>query len=206
MVDITKRTVNTPKAFNLEASGRSSLLDKIYLGFVKSVDDLQRMGRLKVWIPELGSDPNDETSWIVVSYCSPFAGATNFYDNKNGDSYLDSQTSYGMWFVPPSLENQVIVAFINGDPAKGIWMGCLYQQNMNHMVPGIPGNQSTATTPVGEYNKKITQIDINKPKRPIKRLVLPKQSLSALNRNLKRLGNNHGLHTISPFRYYTSFS
>lgn len=167
MVNIVQRTVNSPSSYNLEASGRNTLLDKIYLGVVKDVNDLQRMGRLKVWIPELGGDPNNESSWILVNYCSPFAGASNFYANKNGSSYLDTQTSYGMWFVPPDLENQVIVAFINGDSAKGIWLGCLYQQYMNHMVPGIPGTDSSATAPVAEYNKKLNVTDITKPKRPI---------------------------------------
>lgn len=167
MSNIAKRTVNSPDNFSLASTGRNTLLDKIYLGFVKNVDDLQRMGRLKVWIPELGGDPNDESSWIIVSYCSPFAGASNFYNNTNGPSYQDTQTSYGMWFVPPDLENQVIIAFINGDSAKGVWLGCLYQQYMNHMVPGIPGTDSTASAPVAEYNKKVTLTDITKPKRPI---------------------------------------
>ena len=148
MGNIARRTVNSPDSFKLEASGRATLLDKIYLGVVKSVDDLQHMGRLKVWIAELGGDPSDSSTWFIVNYCSPFAGATNFFSNKSGSSYLDTQTSYGMWFVPPDVENQVIVAFLNGDSANGVWLGCLYQQYMNHMVPGIPGNNTTATAPV----------------------------------------------------------
>lgn len=166
MGNIAKRTVNTPDSYKLDASGRSVSLDKIYLGVVKSVDDLQHMGRLKVWIAELGGNPNDSSTWFIVNYCSPFAGATNYFTNKTGPSYLDTQTSYGMWFVPPDIENQVIVAFINGDSAKGVWLGCLYQQYMNHMVPGIPGNNSSATVPVAEYNKKLAFNDITKPKRP----------------------------------------
>jgi hypothetical protein len=54
-----------------------------------------------------------------------------------------SQQSYGFWFVPPDINNEVVVCFINGDQGRGIWFGCLYQQNMNHMVPGLPGNNST---------------------------------------------------------------
>lgn len=167
MNSIVRRTVNSPDSYELDTPGRSTLLNKIYVGFVKEVNDLQRMGRLKVWIPELGGDPTDSATWIVVNYCSPFAGATSFYDNKNGPSYLDTQRSYGMWFVPPDLDNEVVVAFINGDPARGIWMGCLYQQYMNHMVPGIPGQNTSATAPVAEYNKKVTEIDFNNPSRPI---------------------------------------
>jgi GH24 family phage-related lysozyme (muramidase) len=138
----------------------------MYVGFVKVADDVQRMGRLKVWIPELNGDPNDENGWFIVSYCAPFAGATNIYDNKNENTFVGTQKSYGMWFVPPDINNEVVCAFINGDPARGIWLGCLYQQNMNHMVPGIPGQDTTSDTPVTEYNKRVVNTNLNNPVRP----------------------------------------
>lgn len=161
------RNVNTPGEYNLDLPGRGTLQDKIYIGFVKVADDVLRMGRLKVWIPELSGDPNDENGWFIVNYCSPFAGATNVYDNKNDDTDVSSQKSYGMWFVPPDINNEVVCCFINGDPARGIWLGCLFQQFMNHMVPGIPGNDSTEGLPVTEYNKKLNQTDLSNPSRPI---------------------------------------
>lgn len=160
------RHVNTPDSYNLELPGRATLQDKLYVGFVKVADDVLRMGRLKVWIPELNGDPNDENGWFLVSYCAPFAGATNVYDNKNESTYEGTQKSYGMWFVPPDINNEVVCAFINGDPGRGIWLGCLYQQFMNHMVPGIPGQESTASTPVAEYNKKVNNPNLNAPTRP----------------------------------------
>jgi len=166
-MSIFTRTVNATDAYKGEGRGRMALLDKIYIGFVKEVGDRQHMGRLKVWIPELSDDPTDPTTWTVVNYCAPFAGATSFYNNNNGTSWTDSQRSYGMWFVPPDLENEVVVAFINGDSSRGVWLGCLYQQNMNHMVPGIPGQNSTADLPVAEYNKKLNNVNINRPERPI---------------------------------------
>lgn len=162
----TTRHINSPGSYSLELSGRGTLQDKFYVGFVKVADDVLRMGRLKVWIPELSGDPNDEAGWFIVSYCSPFAGATNVYDNTNENTYEGTQKSYGMWFIPPDINNEVVCAFINGDPGRGIWLGCLYQQNMNHMVPGIPGQDSTASPPVSEYNKKINQSDPNAPARP----------------------------------------
>lgn len=162
----TTRHITSPGAYSLELSGRGTLQDKLYVGFVKVADDVLRMGRLKVWIPELSGDPNDESGWFIVSYCAPFAGATNVYDNTNENTYEGTQKSYGMWFIPPDINNEVVVAFINGDPGRGIWLGCLFQQNMNHMVPGLPGQDTTATTPVAEYNKKINQEDANAPGRP----------------------------------------
>jgi GH24 family phage-related lysozyme (muramidase) len=161
------RTSTTSKSFELAGSGRSSQLNSIYVGFVKALDDKQRMGRLKVWVPELGGDPTDEASWFTCNYASPFAGATSVFDNTNGDRWEDTQRSYGFWFVPPDLDNEVLICFINGDPGRAIWFGCLWQQNMDHMVPGIPGNNSQPTLPVAEYNKLKTNITVNSPNRPV---------------------------------------
>lgn len=160
------RTHKSPDTFGQHPLGRATLLDKIYIGFVKKVYDDQQMGRLKVFIPEIGGDPSAEASWITVSYASPFAGATNLFAGNKGNTYKDSQQSYGFWFVPPDLENEVLVCFINGDPGKGIWFACLFQNNMNHMVPGLAGNQANNGLPVGEYNKNITTTDPKNPTRP----------------------------------------
>lgn len=146
----------------------------IRMGFVRSASDPQRMGRLQVWVPELGNDV--ESSWITVSYASPFAGSTNIADNvPESESYDGTQKSYGFWAVPPDVGNQVLICFVNNDPSRGFWFGCVYQQNMNHMVPSIGGNTSSDETvnsefapsfpPVAEYNKKDTDLD---PKKPIR--------------------------------------
>lgn len=161
------RHINTPKNYSLELPGRGTLQDKLYVGFVKVTDDVMRMGRLKAWIPELSGDPNDENGWFLLNYCAPFAGATNVYDNKNENTFAGTQKSYGMWFIPPDINNEIVCAFINGDPGRGIWFGCLYQQNMNHMIPGIPGQDSSASLPVAEYNKKVVHDNLNVPVRPL---------------------------------------
>ena len=173
MPDNFSRTITTPRDWSLQGQGRTNPLDKIYLGFVKNADDVQRQGRLKVWIPELGGDKNSPDNWVTVNYCSPFAGSTSIYDAKNADGWENTQLSYGMWFIPPDLENEVICAFINGDPGRGIWMGCLYNQYMNHMVPGIPGPgpDNNPGLPVAEY-KKLTaandsSFNVANAKRPV---------------------------------------
>ena len=164
---ILQRSVTSSKAYDLVPDGRSTQLDKIYIGFVKAVDDVQRMGRIKVWIPEVSGDPLDENQWFLCSYASPFAGASNIYKNTNAPGWNNSQTSYGFWFVPPDLENEVVCCFINGDPGRGIWFGCLYQQNMNHMVPGIPGDGGSSGLPVAEYNKLQSNVVVNSQTAPI---------------------------------------
>lgn len=155
-----RRTFRTPRGYQQDPGGRINTLNQTYLGFVKNNKDAFKMGRLQVWIPELSASPEDETSWVTVQYCSPFAGATNVKDNvKQGKGLADTQQSYGWWAVPPDLENQVVVMFLNGDPNRGIYIGGMYQQFMNHMVPGIPTANSYqegvdgANPPVAEYNR-----------------------------------------------------
>jgi GH24 family phage-related lysozyme (muramidase) len=153
-----RRDIETPDYYALQPQGRAQLFDKVYMGIVKETEDDKHMGRLKVWIPEIcGGDGQDPDTWLQMNYCSPFAGATSVYKNKpNSANYTDSQISYGMWFVPPDIENQVICMFINGDSSKGIWIGCMYQWNMNNMVPGISGDLGNPSAPVVEYNKRST--------------------------------------------------
>lgn len=163
----------TTKAKKLQQSLRS--LTNVHVAFVRGVDDPQRMGRLLVWVPEFG--PDIQASYLTVSYASPFAGATNIADNQAHSQTEDgSQKSYGFWAIPPDIGNQVLICFANGDLTRGFWFGCIYAQNMNHMVPGVGMNTSTDDQlneqfspffpPVVEYNKKDNELNPNSPKRP----------------------------------------
>ena len=145
----------------------------IYIGFVKRNDDSQKMGRLSIWVPEMGGDPNDEGSYVIASYASPFAGATDLTTlNGYTGSKTVSQQSYGFWAVPPDINNEVAVFFANGDISRAYWFACTYPQNMNHMIPGIPVNITTEpqppvhVSPVLEYNKSDKSIDTDQPLRP----------------------------------------
>lgn len=176
MVDVNRTTESFREA---SGSGRSRATG-IYVAIVKGNSDPQRMGRLSVYVPEFGGQPDNPASWYVVSYASPFAGASNIENNaKDGEAakkQAGTQTSYGWWAVPPDLNNEVLVCFANGDTTRGYWFACLYQQFMNHMVPGLALNLSTNDEvnklnlpPVCEYNKK-DQENASKywdPKRPI---------------------------------------
>lgn len=150
-----------PKGYQNE--GNQPKRSGVYLGVVRKNIDSQRMGRFLVWISDFG--PDVEEYWVPVSYASPFAGATDVRDNDPGDkSQKGSQTAYGFWATPPDINNQLLCCFIDGDIANGFWFACIYQQNMNHMVPGIASHKPTsdpsmeADFPIGpptvEYNKK----------------------------------------------------
>lgn len=170
---ILGRTYKTPLGYSGSADQSKVGYDKIYVGFVKEVEDPMKIGKLKVWIPELSGDPNDSEKWFWVKYVSPFAGATPIKDHKNSTDPEKTQQSYGWWGIVPDIDNEVVVAFANGDPGRGMIIGYLYQEYMNKMVPGIPSsdcyqmdNTVGQKPPVKEYNKWSSAAESPDPMRP----------------------------------------
>src|SRR5438270_14081030 len=96
-----RRTNNTPGGYKNEPNGRVHMYDKVYVGFVKDNRDAIKMGRLKVWIPELSpGDPSDSSRWYTVNYCTPFGGATRpSLLKKDSKEPADTQQSYGFWAI-----------------------------------------------------------------------------------------------------------
>ena len=114
-----------------------------YIGYIKNPSDVNRMGRLFVYIPELHGS-YDETNktigsqTVAVNYCSPFAGQTPLSETKDGiREFANTQKSYGFWMIPPDINTKVLVMFANGDVNQGYWIGCIFEDYMNHMTPGI---------------------------------------------------------------------
>ena len=151
-----------------------------YVGTVKFVDDPIRQGRLGVNIPELSRTNNptiDDCIWC--QYLSPFYGAKSVEANTRSDpdSYKGTQHSYGMWFVPPDIDTQVLVIFAKGEQSvkKAFWIGCVQEPLTNHQVPGYGSSSDTIRSkqdakelyksgaqnygtdflPVGEKNRKM---------------------------------------------------
>ena len=162
------RSISTPRWYDKNPAIDSPLITKTYLGIVRDRRDPQKMGRLLVWIPELTGDANREENWIICSYCTPFGGAsfpnTDYYKDEEDNDVINKyynrsdgiakdrtpekkegiysgRKSYGMWFAPPDVGNEIVITFLNGDVNQGIWFGAMFQQDMNHMVPGIAENQ-----------------------------------------------------------------
>ena len=112
-----------------------------YVGYVKNPTDVNRMGRLFVHIPDLHGkydDKNASATTVPCSYCSPFAGQTPLRDTSAGDrEFANTQKSYGFWMVPPDVDTKVLVLFADGNPNDAYWIGCVYEDFMNHMTPGI---------------------------------------------------------------------
>jgi hypothetical protein len=147
--------------------------------------DPEFMGGLEVsLLKDIGNDFGNDTKTYLVKCASPFAGATNYsFQGQNKEDFNDSQKSYGMFFSPPDVGVTVIVIFIDGDPAEGYWIGCVYDKFSNHMVPAIANSDSVeygnnkskygpvTSMPVAEVNRVANQQkngqDIDKIKKAI---------------------------------------
>ena len=141
------------------------------LATVVSHADPAFMGSLEVSFNRPGAGNTDSAVQIAqVKMISPFFGSTGYdFVKEDPDDYTNTQKSYGMWFVPPDVGTTVLVIFINGDPARGYWFGCVPDEYMNFSVPGLaatalntPGENDSFTDsperlPVSEYNKKLTE-------------------------------------------------
>lgn len=140
-----------------------------YEAIVKNVVDPARHGRLQVYIPELGANdtgadnnPDNPTFWRTVNYMSPFYGVVNpntgINAQKNAKNEFGStKQSYGMWMVPPDPGTVVLVMFVNGDPNRGYWIGCIPDGTNHFMVPGLASSTNNTDTtgqlePVVEFN------------------------------------------------------
>lgn len=153
-----------PDAEMVGLSNTRAVYPFIYVGVVMDARDVQRMGRLRVWIPALTGQAGrfDETKWVTAVYASPFAGASDWRRlDGNSERWQDTQQAYGMWAVPPDIGNEVLVAFVHGDPHQAVWFACLWPSFANYSVPGLSRGPTFAPLeesceeqpPVLEYNR-----------------------------------------------------
>lgn len=131
-----------------------------FLAKVVSHLDPNYMGSLEVQLlHEVGNDEAFEGQLFQVKYLSPFAGQTSIdYVGEDPDDYNNTQKSYGMWMIPPDVGTVVMVIFVDGDPRKGYWIGCVQDNVMNFSVPGHAATKfnldgTEERVPVAEYNK-----------------------------------------------------
>ena len=157
-----------------------------FLAKVISHQDATYMGVLEVEILRPVGSSSSDGQLHQVKYMSPFLGSTSIdYVGQNND-YNGTQKSYGMWMIPPDAGTTVVIFFIDGDPKRGYWMGCVPDDNMNFMIPGIAASSQIVDgdkrAPAAEYNKKSNDAapgdpeQLKKPKHPLAD-VLDKQGL-----------------------------
>jgi len=162
------------------------------LAKVVSHADPITLGALEVSIERPGAGNTDSAVQIMqVQMISPFFGSTSEeFLQSDPDNYSNTRKSYGMWFVPPDVGTTVLVIFINGDPARGYWYGCVPDEHMNFSVPGLaattfntPDPDATFADnpdrlPVAEFNTLINDPNIspnttliNKPVHPFAKIL-----------------------------------
>jgi len=163
-----------------------------FIAKVISNIDPTYMGILEVEIfRPSGATSGAEGQLHQVKYMSPFWGVTSSSYLGQIDDYNNTQKSYGMWMVPPDVGSYVMIIFIDGDPKRGYWIGCVGSEaeNMNFMMPGIAATQRVVEdvdpdnagnygrVPVAEYNKKI---DDNETRTDATRVLKPEHPLAKI--------------------------
>ena len=163
------------KNLRREEAGATRVDPYPYIGIVKNNLDPTRSGRLQVYIPDFGGDPDIAQNWRTVSYASPFMGyTTSRQSSKDPVDYANAFESvthtYGMWAIPPDIGVQVLVLFIAGDPLRGYWLACVNPNLSHHMLPAIAGSTNVdlnsasgvdAKTFRGGYNIPVAEFNDN---------------------------------------------
>jgi hypothetical protein len=159
-----------------------------YLARIISHLDPKNMGTLQVeLLRDVGNMPSRTGNLLTVKYLSPFYGVTGIQHLGGNQSFDDTQKSYGFWMVPPDPGSLVMVIFVEGDPKQGYWIGCVQDEHMNFMIPGLAATElntenGSAKLPVAEYNKRLNNLEhadstqIKKPVHPFSK-VLQEQGL-----------------------------
>lgn len=136
--------------------------------------DNKYMGTLRVQLlRDVGNVPGDEGSIKEAKYLSPFYGVTGIEHLGNNNTFNDTQKSYGMWMVPPDVGGIVVVMKVNS--GGWFWIGCVQDEYMNFMIPGLAATEintevPASKKPVAEYNKRVntnTVPDTTQIKKPI---------------------------------------
>lgn len=143
----------------------------IYVGKVTSTKDLSRTGRMQVFIASLAKDPTGTEGYYDCIWTSPFAGSTSPLAIGNDvENFEQTVKSYGIWMVPPDIDNLVLVAFGDSQSKYPFVISCLYPDRLTHMVPGMPAGKSYSDPdilmPVAEKNKRDEKATHNDATRP----------------------------------------
>jgi len=123
-----------------------------FLGIIKNNVDPARLGRVQVFIPDLGGDEFEPSNWYTISYASPFGGSTvGMPGSSNSQAFGAEQQTYGFWAVPPDLGVYVLVTFVMGDPTRGYFFACIPNTPVQSMTPAIarPDNNLNVIVPDG---------------------------------------------------------
>ena len=126
------------------------LTDHISVGFVVNNDDPLQQGRLQIFCPSYNDDPKKLLHLPWSAYVTPVGGVVS-QDAYARGHIAGSESSagavhYGFWAIP-EIGAHCLVACINGDPRRRVWLGCL------------PSHQETHTLPHGRFKHANGSVD-----------------------------------------------
>jgi hypothetical protein len=168
MAENIQRSSGRSKNYKLDRGG--AIADPgPFIGQIMNNIDPTFSGRVQVYIEAFGQgDPADNNLWRTVRYLPPFFGSTNprvsdqTAPSPGIGSYDTNVHSYGMWFTPPDIGTEVLCFFVEGDPTRGYYVGCIPKQAANHMVPalGATKNFEAQTPEEKKYYGSATQMPV----------------------------------------------
>jgi uncharacterized protein involved in type VI secretion and phage assembly len=144
----------------LLGAGRFAVTDwwrgAVHLGIVTSVEDPDRKGRVQIKLPAI--DPGgDAKIWARVAV--PYAG-----------------NNFGAFFIP-SVETEVLVAFVAGDPTWPIVIGSLWN-GATGMPEDLPGKVVDRWTLTGKNGTRIAIVEQDQGQEKVE-IQLPSGAVSA---------------------------
>ena len=151
--------------FDLNKASGVKLTLGTYLGVIKNTEDPERVGRLAVWIPDLGGPEDDSSGWYIVRYASPFMGSTDTRGEpgkkSTEESFKNNGATYGMWMVPPDVGNHVLCTFINGDTNRGFWFACVMNRIGHYSLPSNSGGAAGDDFDVAKIQSPTLRATVN---------------------------------------------
>jgi hypothetical protein len=155
------------------------------IGIVKSNADPAEHGRLQLYIPSIDDRYFETENLPWASYVSPFGGSTANALVGRAASKVPGVSTYGFWAIP-KVNAQVLCGFIEGDPFKRFWIGCIYMPELNRTLPSNIDPLMTELDESGAY---------------------PQATIPFLSKNLTNAGLNPGtLHYKTRGGYERSIS
>ena len=113
------------------------LSSNITIGLVINTDDPLENGRLQIFCPDLNDNPKKIHHIPWATYSTPYGGSINNAGYTRGHIQGKEHTSgavhYGFWGIPEQGAH-VLVACINGDIRRRVWMGCVPEHQETHTL------------------------------------------------------------------------
>jgi hypothetical protein len=175
-------SVNQQETIDRNRRTGSNIYAGTFVGEVMHNKDPQLAGRVWVFIPEFGGIKTEQSSWIPVSYASPFygisphaapqpqatGGQSIFTSSNPADQAATGRnagqqqqeppvTTYGFWAIAPDVGVKVLCTFVDGNYTEGYWFAVI--PTLAHgMIPamGAPDGK----TPLADFNPLSEQVPV----------------------------------------------